>query len=274
MVGLNHEFGRELLWREFPTDQRGSYFRQFWSVRGIVVPKPGATEPDAELKDVYRDITALDTWLSSSKLGQHKHPKRPTAENLVLTVRGELLKRYPNTLIYAQRAHMGRDKAGALDPKERPIIQAVETEQEMQDEIRFAALLGEAAPDIRFFGFDLTIEAAYGDSSPKRESDDWGWYFIFQELPGEPRFGMDVRFNPDDSSLTPITWDDLGWDSFDTPLTFINTAVKPKASFSNRLSADLRSQWGRHSADMASLLFQKPVMIAVHAREMLEKLDG
>ena len=30
MVGLNHEMGRELLWREYPTDQRGSYFRQFW----------------------------------------------------------------------------------------------------------------------------------------------------------------------------------------------------------------------------------------------------
>lgn len=27
MVGLNHEFARELLWREYPTDQRGSYFR-------------------------------------------------------------------------------------------------------------------------------------------------------------------------------------------------------------------------------------------------------
>jgi hypothetical protein len=33
MVGLNHELARELLWREFPTDQRGGYFRQFWDVR-------------------------------------------------------------------------------------------------------------------------------------------------------------------------------------------------------------------------------------------------
>ena len=30
MVGLNHEMARELLWREYPTDQQGSYFRQFW----------------------------------------------------------------------------------------------------------------------------------------------------------------------------------------------------------------------------------------------------
>ena len=36
MVGLNHEMARELLWREYPTDQRGSYFRQFWDVSGYL----------------------------------------------------------------------------------------------------------------------------------------------------------------------------------------------------------------------------------------------
>ena len=30
MVGLNVEMGHELLWRGFPTDQRGTYFSQFW----------------------------------------------------------------------------------------------------------------------------------------------------------------------------------------------------------------------------------------------------
>ena len=33
MVGLNVEMGRELLWRGFPTDQRGTYFDHFWGVR-------------------------------------------------------------------------------------------------------------------------------------------------------------------------------------------------------------------------------------------------
>ncbi len=36
MVGLNHEFARKLLWREYPTDQRGSYFRQFWAVDNYI----------------------------------------------------------------------------------------------------------------------------------------------------------------------------------------------------------------------------------------------
>ena len=50
MVGLNHEFARELLWRDYPTDQRGSYFRQFWDTRGAI---PAASTPD---------IPALHTW--------------------------------------------------------------------------------------------------------------------------------------------------------------------------------------------------------------------
>ena len=33
MVGLNHEMSRELLWRGFPTDQRGTYFDRFWDTR-------------------------------------------------------------------------------------------------------------------------------------------------------------------------------------------------------------------------------------------------
>jgi hypothetical protein len=36
MCGLNHEFAGELLWRQYPTDQRGSYFRQFWDVSEYV----------------------------------------------------------------------------------------------------------------------------------------------------------------------------------------------------------------------------------------------
>ena len=33
LVGLNAEMGRELLWRGYPTDQRGTYFQQFWDTR-------------------------------------------------------------------------------------------------------------------------------------------------------------------------------------------------------------------------------------------------
>ena len=68
--------------------------------------------------------------------------------------------------------------------------------------------------------------------------------------------------------------DKSAWNSFEPELQFVDTARAPKPAFRNQLTATERKQWGRHSADMASILFQRPVMIAVHARQMLEKLDG
>ena len=272
MTGLNHEFGRELLWREYPTDQRGSYFRQFWDVKGIIADDSDLTpEKRAELADTYKDIVPIDTWISTSKLGTHRSPARPPGRQLVLLVRGELLKKYPNTIVYAQRAHIFRDEHGTPDPTKDPVIVEVKTETDMHAEILFPMFRAEVEPDIRFFGFDMKPEDAKGADNPQTATDDWGYYFIIQQVPGEPRFGMDIEFEPDDPNK--VTWDDLSWDEFSSGLRFIDTSTPPVASFFNRLTSAERGQWGSHSADMASILYQRPVMIAVHAKEMLENLD-
>lgn len=270
MTGLNHEFGRELLWREYPTDTRGSYFRQFWDVKGIIADDPGLT-PE-QLAERYKDIILLDQWPLASALGAHRNPQRPQGKQLVLLIRGELLKKYPNTIVFAQKAHIFRDQNGNPDATKPPVIAEVKTEADMKNEIQFPLFRAEIEPDIRFFGFDLTIAQAKGADHPSQPNDDWGWFFIIQQIPGEPRFGMDVTFSPDDDPATPITWDDLSWKNFGDGTRFINTATPPLPAFFNTLTPDLKAQWGRHSADMASILFQKPVMIAVHAKEMLENV--
>jgi hypothetical protein len=65
----------------------------------------------------------------------------------------------------------------------------------------------------RTITFDLTIEQAQGAADPRSDADDWGYYFIIQQLPGEPRFGMDLAFEPDDDPATPITWNTAGTSS-------------------------------------------------------------
>ena len=105
MVGLNHEFARKLLWREYPTDQRGSYFRQFWAVDNYIDSE--GLSHDALQKTLY-DIPETHLWRLDSALGSHNraepgHPAKPQA---VLIIRGELLKKYPNTVIFAQHAKM------------------------------------------------------------------------------------------------------------------------------------------------------------------------
>ena len=166
MVGLNHEFARELLWRDYPTDQRGTYFRQFWDTRGQATPSP--------------DITQIPTWLPARHLGQNL--SSGSAGQLVLLIRAELLRRYPNAIIYAVRAVV---PAGQTRPK--PGTQEL-----------YPVFRGDLEPDLVFFGFSLTAAQARGGGT------DPGWFFMLQQQPSEPRFGVDVGTQlPDLNNLHP-----------------------------------------------------------------------
>jgi hypothetical protein len=268
LTGLNYEFGKELLWREYPTDRRGSYFRQFWDVRGILADSPG--ESADTVSERSKDITPLDTWTSASLLGSHRNPLRPPGEQLVLTIRGDLLKKYPNTLIYAQKAHIALDGVGNPIPGADPVIATVASDADVANEIKFPVFKASVDPDIRFYGFDLTVDQARGTEAPSAATDDWGYYFIIQQLPGEPRFGMDVSFEPDDPNA--ITWNDLAWTSFPDTQTFIDTSVQPTGIVPTGPGESL-GEWGSDAAHMATILLQAPVMIAVRARDMLVGLE-
>ena len=215
MVGLNHEFARELLWREYPTDQRGSTFRQFWDVRSFYAP-----DADAEaLREKLRDIRPLHRWTRESALGDHDNREEGTAkeDELVLVIRGELLKRYPTAVIYAHRACWQRtddgtaadrakdpcSRSGAIDnSKERRLAPLTAEEQGAPPRSKVLTPLFEARidPDIYFLGFDLTAENARGGSG-EHPDDDPGWFFVIKERPGEPRFGLDAEAQTADECL-------------------------------------------------------------------------
>jgi hypothetical protein len=271
MVGLNHEMGRELLWREYPTDLRGSYFRQFWEVKGISNPD---TPADAEK---LKDITKIHSWQSTTLLGSHKPTPSPDAdvgpgeEQVVLVIRGELLKRYPNTVIYAQKA-IGDDQGNN-------VIRSTDlTPQQFDQELKFPLFKAEIDPDLRFFGFDLTTEKARGDKKSNHfpASDKRGWFFVLQEVPGEPRFGMDLKYEPTrDTDNNPAndpldTWDNLAWNRFgSSEPAFVKRSPAP--TFPRPNVPELSSHpWAGSSAQMAYILFQTPVMVAVHSSEMLD----
>jgi hypothetical protein len=269
MVGLNHEMGHELLWREYPTDERGSYFRQFWDVNGIIRPKTAAEAaadtPEeiaaeaAKLTEEHKDIKPIDTWKRASTLDSHNNRSSTNAKSqVVLLIRGDLLKRYPNTLIFAQKARPG-------DQNIDPIIDMDLDEDEFETQLKFPLYKGDLPPDIKFFGFDMTVEQAKGTEPLGDFTDTLGWFFMIQEVPGEPRFGMDLTFEPGTDGLS---WDDLAWDKFGAEISFVTKDVKPNLG----LPIADQNLWGVDSARMAYILFQKPSMVAVHASEMLENL--
>jgi hypothetical protein len=99
MVGLNHELSREFLWREFPTLLNTTYFQQFWDAKSAANPKAP-------------DFFPIDQW-ADHELGTNLAPDRG-GDLTFLLIRGELIVRYPNAMIYARKA----------DPNstEKPII--------------------------------------------------------------------------------------------------------------------------------------------------------
>jgi hypothetical protein len=161
MVGLNHEMNRELLWNNYPTDQRGTYFKQFWDFRGWI---QGAGQP-ARTDEQQADITPITSW-GTRDLGTNTGRPPPPAQ-LVLVVRGDVIKRYPNVVVYASEAQPAAGGGLTLnDGKQRyPDFQAI--------------LTGDTA----FYGFQLTeAEAKNGGTGGN------GYFFVLQEHPSEPHF--------------------------------------------------------------------------------------
>jgi hypothetical protein len=284
MVGINHEFSRELLWREYPTDQRGSYFRQFWDVQGFLA---GATADREALRERLRDIPELHRWSKASALGDHDHREEQgdKEEELVLAIRGELLKKYPTAVIYAHRARWERTADNKIDKtRPRQLVDLSDADQQNAPRTIIKTPLYEAKvdPDIYFFGFDLTAATAKGGVVlPGDEEEDPGWFFVIKERPGEPRFGLDVA---KDAPGVLNTWNDLAWSDVMKPYqegAFLRPGGAALALADPGAAAPGHEQYEEdrnfgwkadtHSAELAYILYQVPVLMAVHAAEMLPK---
>ncbi len=275
MVGLNHEFARELLWREYPTDQRGSYFRQFWDVSGVI-DREGLSKE--ELREKYKDIPPLHLWSKFSNLGDHDHRELPgdNEEEVVLVIRGELLKKYPNAVIYAHRAKW-RMKDGEIDTdRERTL----DTDAEPDEVIKTPLYEARVKPDIFFLGFDLTAKEAKGGSG-RGDDTDPGWFFVIKERPGEPRFGLDI-----DRDGPMNVWNDLSWpDVLPDGGRFLKIGeknppplIEPQAGTEHeekieQWNDDKGIAWSNdiNAAELAYILYQVPVLVAVHGSEMLPR---
>jgi hypothetical protein len=300
MVGLNHEFARELLWREYPTDQRGSYFRQFWDASAMLKDPSLTGKPDGQQREPYYDITKLHEWRRKSKLGDHDNRQKPgeaAKEEVVLVIRGELLKKYPTAVVYAHKADWTKDANNVIDIQEpRSLAHPEEGDQPKPDPafVRTPLYSAKIDPDIYFFGFDLTVKEAQGESRPENPSlTNAGWFFVIKERPGEPRFGLDIPAT-DDSSQELITWNDLDWASVvDTEEGVIDVLHLPQPlMLPNTLpgSVDINTSDGKgkkeqyeddknvpswdgtiDAAKLAYILYQVPMMVCIHAAEMLLK---
>jgi hypothetical protein len=180
------------------------------------------------------DVPMLNTWAPALPLGGHA--RGGTEGMLVLLVRGRLLRRYPNSVIYAWRA-AGRRLVDPPGP----------------NDLRAPVFGGSFSPDVTFVGFDLAFdEITQGD----------GWFFVIQEQPTEPRFGFDEV--PPEFPAVPPSWSDATWsETGTTPGRHLTLAGNPLAG-STRSGAT----FGQDAAHAAAVLLQKPMRVALHGSQL------
>ncbi len=243
MVGLNHEMGRTLLFNEYPTDQRGTYFQQFWDGSPTAAPTP--------------DITPIAGWAGTSTLGAHSERPAPPGggDALVLLLRAELLRRYPNLVVYAARAKWNANGSRDIDDtnEQQPAFQ------------------GRLSAGVGFWGFDLTVSVVRGGIKP---GDDPGWFFILQEAPTEPRLGLEPAGT---FGASPTDWPDLPWSALAPDATTLaniayidlTAALPSTGAVVDALHAAWHVADGARASDLAYITYRVPVRVAVHGSTMI-----
>ena len=236
LVGLNHEMARELLWREYPTDQRGTYFSSFWT---------GAPELVADIHEL--------PWRSG---GLRSHVDPALDGQIVFLVRGDLIRRYPGVVAHAVR--QAQDAGGLLFDDQR--IPLFEPGSDISPKKTLFHI--QLAPNVLLVGFALT-EAEIRNPAAT-------WWFTLSENPTEPRFGLDVSRQNSPPPGPPPSRDDLVWGDFAVAEgAFLDASAARPIQFTDAATGDA-SRWGASSAEVATLLFQLPARAAFKATKMLD----
>ena len=225
LLGLSDEMGRELLWRGYPTDQRGTYFRRFWQRNAdeLTVDIHGFTP------------TPLGSHLAGSGQGR-----------VVLVVRGEVVRRYPDAMLLAMRADKTPDAEG------RPRFSANPNDT--------AKLLfhHHLEPDILLIGFDLFPSQIQSER----------WWFFLTENPSAPRFGLDLAGEGNGPAANGVQRNNLDWNDLG-PLSynrFLSTAARP-LKIVDGVGAPVR--WPDHAGVVARTLLQSPFRAAFNALKLI-----
>ena len=209
-AGANHEMAAELLWRDVPSDPRGTVFKRFWNTP---------------------DIDPIHRW--TQPLGHNVDDGRSL---VAVVIRSPLLRRYPNTVIYAaKRLNDGQ-------PGFTPDVTTIRT-------VKYQGFI---EPDASYSVIDLDVDEA--------RQPDAGWFILISQPVTDARFGLDEP--QDDTPTPPPDWNDLNWKH--VPDQRLSPSVQPVLPVQRQ-----SINWGASAADMAYALHQDPFRVVLPAARYL-----
>ena len=272
LVGMNHEMNRELRWREFPTDMRGTVFRRFWN-RGY--------PPDEPLGD---DIAPIHEWRKTLGLNTPAASGRD-AENLIVVIRGDIVRKLGDPVL-------------AINIADQDGVFVAGAGQDITP-----SFVGRISADISYFGFEISRADVTTGAAKERA------FFVIYEPAGRLRFGLDIgsadvrrarrderriahgfaldalsdrpyratrrhegRAPPDQAPVTPAPglgdisdWDELSWAHMPlSPSGYIDLGDSLRTPLSPNHLGDNRT-----SASIARAFWQRPVAGVLPVRKVV-----
>ncbi len=240
LAGANHEMARELLWRGYPTDQMGTCFARFWPTAPTLI---GASGPD--------DTDQMHLW--GDRLGANPAGRAAVDDGdagTFVVIRGELLRRYPNTLVAAVFGSV--DGTGNF----------VHDSGHPDGGVAYELFRGTLPEDITYVALAITRRQLQETTGSK------SWYIALTQPLEEPRFGLDEE--PEDLERQPQEPNDLSWKWIgDTGLVADNHIVlggRPQS-----VPGWMSDWWDDESpaAAVAAGLLQMPFQLFLPATEYL-----
>jgi hypothetical protein len=240
LAGLNHELVRELRWRGYRLDGAPTVFRHFWE---SLAPDPSSAA----------DIAAIATWGRSCLAAPALRGDGGTSGRIVLALKSDLVRRYPDFLLHLLRVPRGASFAAV----ERAIVELNQGAHGASPDVFepvFRAIVGATS----LFGFDRTRDQLRDRAH--------AYYFVLSQPHALPTFGLDAPTGTAGPGTVEIG--ELSWDHVELAAGSWVCARRLKAGQVSRpWSAD------NTSARIALCLFQAPFQAVISADDFLALED-
>ncbi len=252
-------------------------------------PRPPSADAEA-LREKLRDIPPLAPLVARPRLGDHDHREQPGERGGRAGARDprraaqEVPDRGRSTPT-GRCWQPTRRRRSTRRPSATTRVERRLRRRGVDRRIQGATPLYEAKVDARHLLLRLRPHRRGGQGRHRRPGDDDpGWFFVIKERPGEPRFGLDTTAAGDLNVWNDLAWPDVmpgapraccidgGRDADASPSSSRRRPRRGEArAVQRRPHVALDADDERRRAGLHPL--QAPVLVAVHAAEMLPGAD-